>query len=471
MPYTPDATNPTEPVDGRPAGSAAAEFRAIKAQLANFSGNGLFFNIMAYGAIGNGTIDDSAAIQAAINAAGEGKIVYFPKPSNHYFIGTTSLKIKKGQWWLGNSRDDSGASNDLATTIRYTGVGSAVYGIGKDTNTTTGNVRISNLRIIGHSSAVVLDMSGMFGSLIEFINIDSSNAAGIGILLGSTAGAGSGGGNCYYNTLHQVTLLNATGIGIKILQAGDTGTNDNRIVDGKNTCNTGIKFEGTGVGALNSGNVIQNISFENVSAGTKAIHCDTGVDNLISGCRIEHPGAGSLDFVFGTTGRDNVIISNHYGSVAGGVRYSDASIEGQFWYGRKGLWTPVITCGTPGNLAVGYSVQYGAWEREGKLVTVSFNIETSSFTHTTASGTFSITGLPFTVENSTNLVAEGTLLFQGITKANYTQFTFRGIPNDTTTVIGCSGSAQTRANLLITEVPTGGTVHLKGGLTYIAKGG
>ena len=135
---------------------------------------------------------------------------------------------------------------------------------------------------------------------------------------------------------------------------------------------------------------------------------------------------------------------------------------------EEGTWTPVLTFATPGDLSVVYSAQYGAYVKIGKLVTVFFNIVTSTFTHTTASGNCTITGLPFTMENSDDLDSEGALIFQGITKATYTQFTCRPQPNSTNMLIGAAGSGQGRTNVTATDMPSAGTVNLKGTVAYIA---
>ena len=48
------------------------------------------FNVAGYGATGNGTTDDSAAIEAAINAAAVSSgVVYFPQSSNPYSVCST----------------------------------------------------------------------------------------------------------------------------------------------------------------------------------------------------------------------------------------------------------------------------------------------------------------------------------------------------------------------------------------------
>ena len=92
MPYTPDATNLSEPIAGRPAGSAAAEFRAIKAAIAGFTGVGLFITPQQYGAVGDGVTDDTVAIQTAITFvhSNGGGVVYCKAGSYKY---TTALDM------------------------------------------------------------------------------------------------------------------------------------------------------------------------------------------------------------------------------------------------------------------------------------------------------------------------------------------------------------------------------------------
>lgn len=51
-------------------------------------------NVQAFGAVGNGTTDDTAAIQAAINAVGSGGgKVYFPPTAGGYLLNSTALTV------------------------------------------------------------------------------------------------------------------------------------------------------------------------------------------------------------------------------------------------------------------------------------------------------------------------------------------------------------------------------------------
>lgn len=132
---------------------------------------------------------------------------------------------------------------------------------------------------------------------------------------------------------------------------------------------------------------------------------------------------------------------------------------------QAGSWTPAIDFVTAGDLSVSYSTRVGTYVRKGRLVTVYFDITTSAFTHTTASGTFRITGLPFASASGQNY-AGGDLAFQGITKASYSQFTPQANAGAATLNIQAAGSGQTLAALTASDVPTGGTVVLRGSATY-----
>ena len=136
---------------------------------------------------------------------------------------------------------------------------------------------------------------------------------------------------------------------------------------------------------------------------------------------------------------------------------------------EESTWTPVITFATPGNLSVAYSTQIGRYQKIGRLVNAYFTLITSTFTHTTASGALQITGLPFTSVTSAGIYMCGPLLWQGITKANYTSAVLQVISNVALAAIILSGSGQAAAEVTTAEAPTGGTLILAGQATYEAS--
>ena len=135
---------------------------------------------------------------------------------------------------------------------------------------------------------------------------------------------------------------------------------------------------------------------------------------------------------------------------------------------EEGIWTPTISfSGGNGDLNVVYSVRTGQYTRIGNQINLRFQVELSTFTHSTASGTLQITGCPF----SSEIDAVGTMYFRGITKANYTQFTPLLGNGLSLLVIRASGSAQVPSNVGSGDMPTGGTVILWGNVmhTYFAR--
>jgi hypothetical protein len=133
---------------------------------------------------------------------------------------------------------------------------------------------------------------------------------------------------------------------------------------------------------------------------------------------------------------------------------------------QRGLWTPVITFVTPGNLAVAYSLQAGSWELENGLVRLGFNLITSTFTHTTAAGALQITGNPFTSANLPSNNCRGPLEWRGITKASYTQFMTGIAANASIVSVRTCGSGQVNGDVAFGDMPTGGTVTLFGEVRF-----
>lgn len=132
----------------------------------------------------------------------------------------------------------------------------------------------------------------------------------------------------------------------------------------------------------------------------------------------------------------------------------------------QGNWTAVGTFVTPGDAVVTFGQNVCRFTKIGHLVHLEFQLQTSTFTHTTAIGNFTITGLPYKAKTETNYIAEGTLAFQGITKANYTQFSPQIASGGTSLVIAASGSAQPIDAVTAANMPTGGTVVLRGSIFY-----
>lgn len=129
-------------------------------------------------------------------------------------------------------------------------------------------------------------------------------------------------------------------------------------------------------------------------------------------------------------------------------------------------WTPALTFATPGDLSVAYTHQVGRYFQIGKLVVAWFSIQTSTFTHTTASGDCQVTGLPITPASATGWIMPANVLWAGVTKASYTQMNARNNSGNTYMTFEMSGSGVGTASVAASDMPTGGTVVLRGALIY-----
>lgn len=133
---------------------------------------------------------------------------------------------------------------------------------------------------------------------------------------------------------------------------------------------------------------------------------------------------------------------------------------------EEGTWTPVLTFATPGDLSVAYGAggQNGLYTKIGNRVFIDVMITTTTFTHTTASGAVKITGLPFTP--AATFFSAGTLRFDNITAAGYTQFVLRANPAQTYLDILASGSGVTAAGVTTANMTSGAQVSLHGSVSF-----
>jgi hypothetical protein len=159
-----------------------------------------------------------------------------------------------------------------------------------------------------------------------------------------------------------------------------------------------------------------------------------------------------------------------FGSIAKGtggssVTQTNSAAGNETGYDATGTGNLGVTFAVPGNLVFAGTSPF-SWTRKGNLCTVSFAIDSTTFTHTTASGLLRLTGLPFTVASGDQSGLGAMTAVQGITKTNYTQFGIRAVAGQTYMQIYASGSGQSAAQILVADTPTGGTLVLYGSVTY-----
>ena len=222
-----------------------------------------------------------------------------------------------------------------------------------------------------------------------------------------------------------------------------------------------------GSGAGLSGNTNNGIVLESASINNIVIANNRMVGN--GGAAIIDNSTGAIKIIFNNTGATSVGTSIDISGPAGGqIKFpttqnpsSDANTLDDY---KEGTWTPTLTFATPGDLSVSYVSNTGQYTKIGRMVVLSFQIVTSSFTWTTASGNAVINGVPFAIPSG--FATPGTAWFQGITKAGYTQFAPTANPGTSTLLVRASGSGQASGTVRAADMPSGGVVEIRGTAIY-----
>lgn len=193
------------------------------------------------------------------------------------------------------------------------------------------------------------------------------------------------------------------------------------------------------------GNVIRDAQFTTAgsAANIAVVNCDGA--------------STSGNTVFGTLTKG--IGGNNFTQTA-------SAANNQVGYDAVGSGSLSLTFATPGDLNYIGTCPY-RYTRQGRLCTITFELDSTTFTWTTAASSLRLTGLPFTASASSTTSAYGVLaLFRGITKANYTQFMVRAVGGQTYLQFYASGQGQAPTSVVASDVPSGGTVALYGSITY-----
>lgn len=130
-------------------------------------------------------------------------------------------------------------------------------------------------------------------------------------------------------------------------------------------------------------------------------------------------------------------------------------------------WTPVLTFATPGDLSVAYTAQVGEYKVVNGMVKAHFKIQTSTFTHSTASGGLQVTGLPFAAATLTNSPWSNCVIFSGLTLTGMGSVAAGLTTGSQIIVFSGSGTGIANTALTTAHAPTGGTVLLQGFIEYM----
>lgn len=206
------------------------------------------FNVKNYGALGNGSTDDTAAIQAAIAAAPtSGAIMYFPHgvyiagpiyltKSNLVFISdspATELKLKNGS----NADFITIAANDITfknmvingNNANNSTLGCCLVPFGDD-------IKITNCEI---KDAVAFGIYGVDGERLYIENNYIHGCGNIGVLIGVA-------GYTYSNVYIKNNTLASNGCHGICVGNGATAIATNVVIEGNNSINNGSLAAGGG---------------------------------------------------------------------------------------------------------------------------------------------------------------------------------------------------------------------------------
>jgi hypothetical protein len=183
------------------------------------------YNVKAFGAIGNGVVNDRPAIQAAIAAAstGTGGTVIFPAGTYALSTAATGLTIQySGVELLGLGRATLVAAANLAANPALT--------IGQAATLVTQNVRIANLSIaLTADTSYGIRATNLYNSTFEHVFVTGNNAATTtetGLLFEGAGGGATAANRVRDCTFYQVqygVVFNGLALRISVSQSNFVG--------------------------------------------------------------------------------------------------------------------------------------------------------------------------------------------------------------------------------------------------------
>lgn len=476
-------------------------------------------SVKDFGAVGNGTTDDTTAIQAAITYAQNqpAGVVYFPpivSGTNGYRI-TAELVVSASVALRGASPLGVVIYGDTLAS------GKAIIHVDGTISPNLEFVEVSNM---------VLYASNSTPDLLKINRVANSAFRDIG-LRGGRNGLAITGNRTFSNHYERIIFYTGsitrtvdfgafTGGGqhtfVGCSFGGTVGVNvsSDSVVDGGLTF-TGCNFEacakeGLYINGSVYGLTLNGCRFEKNGSTSSDVLLDPSVSTsfiygvAIHGCwfetdavpnAIQFGGSGGLirgfhiagnyvqdysQFVkLNGEGKSGQIVGNRLANTSSVINAYQSNVvvtnnEGSsgniqpIWEVIEDTWTPALGFVTSGNLSTAYSVQTGRYVKLGNRVTADFTVVTSVFTHSSAAGDCQLRGLPYVAANESNHFVAGSMQWQGITKANYTDIVPRIPPNVSTIDFRASGSGQTAVTIGAADMPSGGSVILSGTVSYKA---
>lgn len=222
------------------------------------------------------------------------------------------------------------------------------------------------------------------------------------------------------------------------------------------TGGTGVSVNGVVAGSV-------TLSTQNGAASIKRIASDSWWVGGVTGTTAEQRAALGLGSGDSPTFTALALSNGQLGFPATQVASSGPNTLDDY---EEGTWTPALTFATPGNLSVTYTTQAGFYTKIGRECKISFSVITATFTHTTASGSLTITGMPFMSLSTSGNTSMGGTSWQGITKAGFTDAAALVASSSNNVTVLMSQSGANRAGVVAADMPTGGSVIIQATVVY-----
>lgn len=262
------------------------------------------FNVKNYGALGDGSNDDTAEIQAAIDAAEAaadakgGAIVYFP--AGEYLVSDTLTVQTDAVKLMGAGAasytailsDTSAGTGTLIRPVQAFGASKYVLSLSPALAATRplNGIRIEGIRV-GTHQVLTNTVHGILIKSDRCIGYDVSvdKMTGDGIVFYGRSVADGGSWNTFECKFTACHARNCGGSGVRFAQ----NTADQHFTDCVfNNCNYGIHFDGNGasmhfVGCHSYSNVLNNVYMDGGGSRSKFIGCkfeNSGQHNVNLDC-------------------------------------------------------------------------------------------------------------------------------------------------------------------------------------------
>lgn len=191
------------------------------------------FNVQAFGAVGDGATDDTAAIQSAISAVGAGGgRVYFPPTTNGYFLNSGALTVSTANTILAGGGAENtfliiGSSFTGAEVIDITAYNCQVQdlSIHGASGTTTSNPVANGIEVSGARRAKInrVQFNNINGWAIEVASTNASSTSNcLGTQINQVFGQSCAGGIHFLGNTTQSFAMNCQATDVQFYGTGVT---------------------------------------------------------------------------------------------------------------------------------------------------------------------------------------------------------------------------------------------------------